>query len=169
MKMTFMVMLVLVGSSIHAQNDDSLNFKRHELGTNWSMRAGRITPGLQYYYGIKPNQQLGIGVSMRFGQLAEGTQIFSPEAAISYRWRWELFKGFSVFIEPKLSYSFTFITNIPMRHSIGAGINSGLEYDFSKISNAPLILGFSFNSLATYSHQQFGYSISPQLSLRFKF
>ena len=162
-------MLTCIGTSLHAQIDDSTNFTKHELGMNWGFRAGRITPGLQYYYGINSNQQIGLGLNMQYNRINSNIWMFSPEVSISYRWRWELYKGLNAFVEPLISYSFVSSTDIPLRHTIGAGLNAGMEYDFSKISKAPMVLGLSMKTMGYYSNQQLMYSITPQLSLRFKF
>lgn len=161
-------MLCLMGITAQSSAQDTTSVHRHELGFKLGYKAGRLTPGLQYYYQLNPKGQLGFNLNLTPLTWPNAPRILSSEFAVSYRWKQHLFKGLYLFTEPRLSYQLLTIPGVLPRHEWGIGANSGLEYAFNK-EKFPIVLGMGVQTMATYSAGRFGYNISPNLSLRFRF
>ena len=168
MKSIFAAVMVVSCAITSLSQEDSIAYRKHEFGWSAQYRFGRITPGFQYLYSVKPSQQIGVNLNLFYGRSNENNQFFSPELSLAYRWKFHLFRGLSAYVAPTLSYGLLTSTLLQPTHEWGLGVNTGLEYDFSE-NNVPLVIGIGTKTVATYSRGRLGYLASPTLSLRIRF
>lgn len=163
-----LVILFISSFNLNAQTPEE---KKHEIGVTTEYWAGRLVPGIQYYYNLNSGQQLGFNLSATIPPVGSESILFSPHISFEYRLRMHLTQGLSAYITPTAQINYFRVqgsNDIVSSYGFGLGFNTGLEYDFSK-NNVPLIFGVGMKSMVTHSFARFDYSFRPVASLRFKF
>ncbi|GEM_PF-5233450 len=162
--------LLFVGTT-SAQDNKKNSLKKHELGITTDYNSGRIHPGIQYYFSLSRTQQLGASLNYLQYDNGESMSIFTPQLTFEYRFKKNLINGLNAYAAPLLTYRHQ-ISRIKGNtiHSakLGLGINTGLEYDFSK-NNVPLVIGGGIKAIGYYGAGRATYQLTPSVSLRIKF
>lgn len=169
-KLILLFSFMVISTISICQSDQPDSIQEHELGVSVDQNAGRILPGIQYYFGLKRNQQLGANLSYFQYGYGEPYALNIPRLTLEYRFRKNLFAGLNVYVAPLIEYNLMF-SNLNGVSStsgqFGLGMKTGLEYDFSQ-NRIPLILGVGIRAVGHYEAGRLGSNITPSLSLRIK-